>query len=128
MNITGETGDDHSAPPSSSNGKEVQTGGKSPTVVDVINVFCDRVGPVLEYIKTLFEQYTRREQLLARGRFKMTWVAFFIVALIVIVAGVLTYVDKIDGSTFTFLLGLVVGYTLTFVREAINPPRESQSL
>jgi hypothetical protein len=46
------------------------------------------------------------------------------VVLIVLVAGTLTYLDKVDGSTFTFLLGTVVGYVLTFIREWIAPPVE----
>ena len=30
--------------------------------------------------------------------------------------------QKIDGSTFTFQLGLIVEYVLTFVKETITPP------
>jgi hypothetical protein len=52
----------------------------------------------------------------------MAWAAICVVAVIVGVAAFLTYHGKIDGSTFTFLLGLIVGYVLTFVRDQITGP------
>ena len=51
----------------------------------------------------------------------MTLIAFAVIALIIGSAGLLTYLDKIDGSTFTFLLGLIVGYALTFIQGFIQP-------
>jgi len=50
----------------------------------------------------------------------MSLFAVLLVAFIVLVAGLLTWKGKIDGSTFTFLLGLIVGYVLTFVRDQIT--------
>jgi hypothetical protein len=52
----------------------------------------------------------------------MAWVAVSVVGLIIAVSGFLTYKGKIDGSTFTFLLGLIVGYVLTFLRDQITGP------
>lgn len=43
----------------------------------------------------------------------MAWIALTVVVVIVGIAAVLTYKGKIDGSTFTFLLGLIVGHVLT---------------
>jgi hypothetical protein len=42
----------------------------------------------------------------------MSWIALSLVALIVGVAAFLTYRGKIDGSTFTFLWELIIGYVL----------------
>lgn len=57
----------------------------------------------------------------ARFNIRMTSFAVIVIALIILSAGVLTFYDKIDGATFTFLLGLIVGYLLTFLKESINP-------
>lgn len=62
----------------------------------------------------------------ARGRFtiRMAWLAFGMVVVIIFAAGFLTYVGKIGGSTFAFLLGLVSGYMLNFVQDSMNPSRQ----
>jgi len=52
---------------------------------------------------------------------KMVNTVVIIVVIIIISASVLTYTDKIEGSTFTFLLGLILGYMLTFVKEITAP-------
>lgn len=52
---------------------------------------------------------------------KMVNTIVIIVVIIIISASVLTYTDKIEGSTFTFLLGLILGYMLTFVKEITAP-------
>jgi uncharacterized membrane protein len=52
---------------------------------------------------------------------KMVDTVVIIVVIIIISASVLTYTDKIEGSTFTFLLGLILGYMLTFVKEITAP-------
>ncbi len=66
----------------------------------------------------------KAEDARARHRVTMTRVGVPAVFLVVAAAGLLTYLDKVDGSAFTFLLGLVVGYVLSFVRDAIAPPEE----
>jgi len=55
---------------------------------------------------------------------KMSNKAIWLVVFIISVAGVLTFFQKIDGSTFTFLLGLIVGYVLTFIKQSINPEND----
>jgi len=51
---------------------------------------------------------------------KMAWMVVDLVSVIVLASGILTYFNKIDGSTFTFLLGLIVSYILTFFRDSID--------
>nr|MBN2278361.1 hypothetical protein [candidate division Zixibacteria bacterium] len=94
------------------------------TIVDIIDVIADRVDPLLQLLKAFFEQSIRRERAVARLQLRMAWIALVVVFLIVGVSGALTYLDKIDGATFTFLLGLVVGYVLTFIRDTISPREE----
>ena len=67
----------------------------------------------------------RRANQEAKARFslRMSLIACGVVLAIVVVAGTLTFEGKVDGSTFTFLLGLVVGYVLTFIRDSIQPPK-----
>lgn len=93
-----------------------------PTITDAINTIADRAGPLIEIIKQIAEHVLRSQEAKSRFSFRMSLVAGGIVTLIVIVAGLLTYTGKVDGSTFGFLLGLVVGYVLTFIRDSIRPP------
>lgn len=95
-----------------------------PTIVDIINTIADRVDPLLRIVTTMGERMLKSQETEAHFRTRMAWVAVGIVTLIVAVAGGLTYVGKVDGSTFGFLLGLIVGYVLTFIRDAIKPPAE----
>jgi hypothetical protein len=94
------------------------------SVVKIIHALADRVDPLLELLKAFFERSLKAQQSTARFQIRMVWIALAVVALIVGISALLTYLDKIDGSTFTFLLGLVVGYVLTFVRDTIKPPEE----
>jgi len=59
-----------------------------------------------------------------RFQVHMAWVALLVVAVIVGSAFWLTHEGKIEGSTFAFLLGTVVGYVLTYIRSAVSPPPE----
>lgn len=59
-------------------------------------------------------------------RVGMTIVAVITVLSIVGAATFLTYVGKIEGSTFGFLLGLIIGYMLTFIRDEIGPTSTDQ--
>ena len=52
----------------------------------------------------------------------MAWVAVLIVG--VGTSVYLTYLGKLDASTFGFLLGLVVGFVLKFIRDTISPSPE----
>ncbi len=96
---------------------------EEPNLVEVIDKVFDRVDPLIKLIESLSNQSLRTRE--AEGRFKtrMAWFAAIIVGLVVGTSAFLTYVGKMDGSTFGFLLGLVVGYILSFIRDAIYPPK-----
>lgn len=94
----------------------------TPTIIDVINIIVEKVDPVLRIITTTAERMLKSKEAEVRFRLRMAWVAVIVVTLIVVTAGILTYTGKVDGSTFGFLLGLIVGYVLTFIRDAIQPP------
>ena len=87
----------------------------------VVHAIADRVDPVLKLVTGIMERNLKAQESDSKFRVHMAWVAVLIVGVIVGVAAYLTYVDKLDGSTFGFLLGLVVGYVLTFIRDAITP-------
>ncbi len=78
-------------------------------------------GPVSSLIEIITTKLLSSKEVDTKHSLKMAYVAVFLVSFIIVVTGLLTYLDKIDGSTFTFLMGLIVGYVLTFVREAIFP-------
>ena len=94
-------------------------------LVDIINVVAEKADPLIKVLTASLEHYQHGKERENRFRVSMAWAAIFIVAVIVGVAGSLTYLGKIDGSTFTFLLGLIVGYVLTFVRDQITGPEDS---
>ena len=94
------------------------------SLVEVIDKVLERVEPLVKLIETFSTQSLKSRE--AEGRFKI-WMALFAAVVVVLVVGVsafLTYEGKLDGSTFGFLLGLVVGYVLSFIREAIYPPKQ----
>ena len=74
---------------------------------------------------SLVQQYLQNHIQLNNAEIKfsirMTIIATIIILAIIAVSAFLTLKGKIDGSTFTFLLGLIVGYVLTFIRQSINP-------
>lgn len=91
------------------------------TFIDVVNVIADRVDPLIDLLTTWTEQSIKSQEATASHQVRMAWVVVSVVGLVVVVAAALTYLGKLDGSALTFLLGLVVGYVLTFVRESLNP-------
>lgn len=97
-------------------------GASQPTLADLINVIADRAKPIIDLITTTMQERQKGIKEELRFQVHMAWVAISVVIAIVAVAAVLTYLGKIDGSTFAFLLGLIVGYVLTFVRDQIMGP------
>ncbi|HTQ62534.1 MAG TPA: hypothetical protein VMI32_20075 [Candidatus Solibacter sp.] len=91
-----------------------------PNLVDLINAVAEKADPIVKLLSTTIEGYQKGKEREVQFQTGMAWVAVSVVVLIVGVAGFLTYHGKIDGSTFTFLLGLIVGYVLTFVRDQIT--------
>ena len=84
----------------------------------------NNIGPLVE----MGTQYFNSNKDVTSGEhklvFRMSFMAVLLVCVIIGSASWLTYIGKIDGSTFTFLLGLIVGYVLTFIKEGINPDSE----
>jgi len=65
----------------------------------------------------------KRDELKHEIKFSLRMSLFAVIIVFVIVGAAtwVTILGKIDGSTYTFLLGLIVGYILTFIKSAINP-------
>jgi uncharacterized membrane protein len=91
-----------------------------PNLVDIINAIAGKVDPLIKLLVPMIEKYQKGQEREVGFQIHMAWVAVSVVVIIVGVASFLTYYGKIDGSTFTFLLGLIVGYVLTFVRDQIT--------
>jgi hypothetical protein len=107
-----------------------QTKGQSqppqPSIVNLVSVIADRMDPLLKLLEAWLGHSKDKEKTTEAHQRAMTVIVAVLVLVIVVSAGLLTYLDKVDGSTFTFLLGLVVGYVLTFVREAVFPRKGSE--
>lgn len=93
-----------------------------PNIVDILTTLAEKADPIVKLLSTAINAWQDGRKREASLQKHMSWVAVSIVVLVVGVASVLTYVGKIDGSTFTFLLGLIVGYVLTFLRDQITGP------
>lgn len=99
-----------------------QPSGPQPSLIDLIKILTEKADPIIKLLTATMEGYQKGQERRDRFQTRMSWAAISVVALIVGVAAFLTYHGKIDGSTFTFLLGLIVGYVLTFVRDQITGP------
>lgn len=88
----------------------------------MINVLADRADPVIKLLQAAVTSYQNGQEREIGFQKHMSWMALLLVAFIVGTAALLTWKGKVDGSTFTFLLGLIVGYVLTFVRDQITGP------
>jgi hypothetical protein len=113
---------DPAAPALPSNPQQPVPPEPSPNLVDLINVLADRMDAIIKVYQTTMAHRQTTQVNEDRFQMKMSWLALSMVAFIVVVAAFLTYRGKIDGSTFTFLPGLIVGYLLTFVRDQITGP------
>tara|TARA_R110002050_G_C8589190_1_gene484465 strand:- start:70 stop:510 length:441 start_codon:yes stop_codon:yes gene_type:complete len=87
-----------------------------------INLLSENADNLISLIKNSADKWLEHKKTSIGFSINMALFAAIIIISIVGSAGWLTYVGKIDGSTFTFLLGLIVGYALTFLQNMINPP------
>ena len=94
----------------------------STNMLALINTLADRADPIISLLGATVDRYQKGKEAEARFSIHMAWVAVLVVTLIIGVSAFLTYLGKVDGATFTFLLGLIVGYVLTFIRDAIKTP------
>lgn len=92
------------------------------SLTDLLMTLGNHGAELLALFGGLWERHIRAKEAESEYSVRMTVIAAGMVVFVVATAAALTYVDKIDGSTFTFLLGLIVGYVLTFIRDAIKPP------
>jgi uncharacterized membrane protein len=93
-----------------------------PNLIDLITIIAEKADPIVKLLAATMDRYQKGKEREVQLQKHMSGVAVGVVVLIVGAASVLTYLGKIDGSTFTFLLGLIVGYVLTFVRDQITGP------
>jgi hypothetical protein len=93
------------------------------TISQIIQTLADRADPLIKIVTQLLERLLHAQEARARFSIRMALIACGVVLMIILMAGILTFTGKIDGSTFTFLLGLTVGYILTFIRDSIQPPK-----
>jgi len=84
-----------------------------------ISNLIDKVNATIENIANQFFKHNEQK---TKFSIRMAIILTFIVSLIVVVTSILTFLGKLTGEALTFLLGLIVGYMLTFIREAIYPP------
>lgn len=85
-----------------------------------IKLISEHSEPLINLIKETSEKWLKFKKSSVTHSILMSILAILVVFLIVGISGYLTSQGKIDGSTFTFLLGLIVGYVLTFIRDSIG--------
>jgi len=97
-------------------------GAVSTNLLEIIRLLADKAEPLIALFGSTLEQMQKGRAAEARYRVRMTSFAVLIVALMIAVAGGLTYSGKVDGSAFTFLLGTIVGAMLSFILRTVAPP------
>ena len=60
-------------------------------------------------------------QMTQEFNFKYTRLVIVIILSMIVISGVLTGMDKIDGSAFTLLLGIIIGYLISMIK-SFRPP------
>lgn len=98
---------------------------ESVPLVDIINVVGDRAEAITKLITTVYERRLAQFDAQSKLARHLSVMAAAIILVIVGSAAGLTYVGKMDGSSFGLLLGVVVGYLLNFIRDALKPKGES---
>jgi len=106
--------------PTSPEALRQQISGDSIPILLLVDKLADRAEPLIDMVQSVAKQYKDSRKDRVAFRLHMTYAAIGLVLTIVSIAAGLTYLDKLDGSTFGFLLGLIIGYLLTFVRDAIG--------
>lgn len=104
---------------------EAHTDPQNITMIDVINTIANRADPLIQLARSWGEHNVEVRQTERNYQSRMTLTVVGLVVFVVLVAAVLTYLDKMAGSTLSFLLGLTIGYVLTFVRNAIHPEQQA---
>ena len=88
---------------------------------NLIELLAEHEKPLSNLINLIADKFLKHQERETRFSFRMSGLLAVLVVFIVSIAAILTYYNKVDGSTFTFLLGLVVGYVLTFFTGLIYP-------
>jgi uncharacterized membrane protein len=94
-----------------------------PNLVDVINALAEKADPIVKLLTAAIDKYQRGQERKDRFRTLMVCIVVLVTFAVVGIAGFLTYRGKIDGGTFSFLLGLIVGSLLTFIRDQVTEPK-----
>ena len=92
------------------------------TIIENEKPISNLIDKVNETINNIADKILRHQEHEKKFSIKMSVLLAVLIIFIIIVASLLTFYNRIDGSTFTFLLGLIVGYILTFFTGAIYPP------
>jgi hypothetical protein len=79
---------------------------------------------VLEVINAFGEQVSHARTAKMRVSQQISWLVFLFLALIIVATGVLVYVGKMSDGSFTFLLGVMVGYLMQFADKILFKPEE----
>ena len=95
-------------------------------LVTLVDLVTSKMDPLLKMVTTFYERrLTQRESEIKFTKF-MALCAAALVIFIVLVCAFLTFYGKLDGSTFGFLIGVVIGSALTFVRDMVKPDGKSR--
>lgn len=81
---------------------------------------------LIEKALPLVEKYfTTRLEKLEAPKFKISSIIFSTILLVIVIgSGVLVFYGKITSDNFTFLIGVIVGYLMTFIKNIVMIERE----
>lgn len=83
---------------------------------DFIEVISKNADPLIKLITNLSERYIAVKE----GQFKfqtnLSRTVFYILGIMIILSGILVGFNKLNGESFTFLLGLISGYLISIIK------------
>jgi hypothetical protein len=84
--------------------------------------FLDQLSSILERLGTKYIQY---EESKAKGGRRIAYPIFFIITLIFVSVSFLVGIGKVDAGIFTVVVGVMVGYLLSFLGDYLVPQPSS---
>lgn len=73
-----------------------------------------------QLIRDGINKYSDHKKDEKKFKIQMSNRALIMVSLILLAASLFTYLGKVDGQTYAFLLGAILGYALTFIGKSIG--------
>jgi hypothetical protein len=95
-----------------------------PVVSDPLDSLTRNKDSVLQVIGAIGNEVSHARTARIKVSQQISWMVFLFLALIIVGTGALVYVGRVSDGSFTFLLGVIVGYLMQFADKLVRPQDE----